>query len=411
MTCRVFGRIRPGFHDSMIGTRVAHYEITNHLGSGGMGDVYQATDLKLRRNVAIKILPEAFARHADRAMRFEHEAHVLASLNHPNIAALYGLEESGGLKFLVMELVVGETLAERIKRGRIAINEALPIAKQIADGIEGAHEKGIVHRDLKPANIKLTPDGKVKILDFGLAKAFQEPSQISLSNTPTLISASASGVILGTPAYMSPEQAKGKEADRSSDIWAFGCVLYEMITGYAAYEGETVGEILERVFKAEPNWSRLPADTPEGVRRFLRRCMQRDRNRRLQTPGDARIEIEEAFTAQELKQGVPGEVIGRRDRVAWVIAIVATILMTVFAFLYLRVPSQSPEMRLEVSTPATEDSNSFALSPDGRRLIFVASQAGESRLWLRPLDVSIAQPLAGTEGASSPFFSPDGQSV
>ena len=230
----------------MIGTKLAHYEITSHLGSGGMGDVYQATDSKLGRSVAIKLLPEAFTHDSERVARFEREARVLASLNHPNIAAIYGVEESGERKFLVMELVRGETLAERIKRGPIPVDEALGIAKQICEALEAAHEKGIIHRDLKPANMKITPDGKVKVLDFGLAKAFEaEAANANLSNSPTLsMAATNAGVILGTAAYMSPEQAKGRTVDRRTDIFAFGCVLYEMLTGHPAFEGEDVSDIL-----------------------------------------------------------------------------------------------------------------------------------------------------------------------
>jgi eukaryotic-like serine/threonine-protein kinase len=266
----------------MIGSKLAHYEITSHLGSGGMGDVYQATDSKLGRSVAIKFLPEAFSHDSERVARFEREARVLASLNHSNIAAIFGLEESGDRKFLVMELVGGETLAERIKRGPIPVDESLQIAKQMCEALEAAHEKGIIHRDLKPANIKITTEGKVKVLDFGLAKVREAESLGGdLSNSPTLMPTSIPGLILGTAAYMSPERAKGKEADRTSDVWAFGCVVYEMIAGEAVFQGESAGEILAGVFKNEPDWNRLPAETPEAVRRLLRRCLQKDRRFRL----------------------------------------------------------------------------------------------------------------------------------
>src|SRR5437667_728473 len=233
----------------MIGTKLAHYEITQHLGSGGMGDVYQATDSKLGRSVAIKFLPKAFSHDNERVARFQREARVLASLNHPNIAAIHGLEEFGGRKFLVMELVTGETLAERIKRGPIPVDESLNIAKSICEALESAHEKGIIHRDLKPANVKITPDGKVKVLDFGLAKAFEtEASKANLSQSPTLsMAATNAGVILGTAAYMSPEQAKGRAVDKRTDIFAFGAVLYEMLTGRQAFEGEDITDILSRV--------------------------------------------------------------------------------------------------------------------------------------------------------------------
>jgi eukaryotic-like serine/threonine-protein kinase len=279
----------------MIGTKLAHYEITSHLGSGGMGEVYQATDSKLGRSVAIKLLPEAFACDADRAERFEREARVLASLNHPNIAAVYGLEESGGRKFLVMELVRGETLAERLKRGPIPVDGALGIAKQIAEGLEAAHERGIIHRDLKPANVMITPDGKVKVLDFGLAKVYElETSNANLSNSPTLsIAATNAGVILGTAAYMAPEQARGRNVDRRADVWAFGCVLYEMLTGKRAFEGEEVTDTLVQVITKEPDWSILPDRMPSSVHRVLRRCLQKDLQKRIRDIGDVRIDIEE----------------------------------------------------------------------------------------------------------------------
>src|SRR6516162_3195996 len=249
-----------------IGTRIGSHEITASLGKGGMGEVYLARDTRLKREVAIKVLPDEFSRDADRVTRFQREAEVLASLNHPNIAHIYGLEESSGTRCIVMELVDGETLQERLKRGPIPIDEILSSAKQLAEALEAAHEKGIIHRDLKPANIKYSSAGPLKVLDFGLAKAFQELQTESLSNSPTLISASVPGVLLGTAAYMSPEQAKGRTVERTSDVWAFGCVLYEMLTGRAAFAGETVAEILAAVLTMEPDWKRLPAATPLSIR-------------------------------------------------------------------------------------------------------------------------------------------------
>src|SRR5499427_6213182 len=283
----------------MIGTRLGPYEIVTHLGSGGMGDVYQATDTKLGRSVAIKFLPKTFTHDTERVARFQREARVLASLNHPNIAAIHGLEEIDSRHFLVIELVPGETLAERIKRGAIPIEEALPIAKQIAEALEEAHEKGIIHRDLKPANIKVTPDGKIKVLDFGLAKAYDcEPSDISRSNSPTIsVMASQAGVILGTAAYMSPEQASGKTVDKRTDLWAFGVVLLEMLTGRPVFEGETVSHVLAAVLTKDPDWSTLPAKTPAPIRKLLRRCLEKDRKRRTESAANARLEIEEALTA------------------------------------------------------------------------------------------------------------------
>src|SRR5262245_17371624 len=242
-----------------------------------MGEVYRGRDTKLKREVAIKILPEEFSRDSDRISRFQREAEVLASLNHPNIAAIYDLQEAEGSRFLVLELVEGETLADRIQRGPIPVNEALNIAKSICEALEAAHEKGIVHRDLKPANVKITPDAKVKVLDFGLAKALQESQVPDASNSPTLVSAaSMPGVILGTAPYMSPEQAKGRPVDRRTDVFAFGCVLYEMLTAHQAFEGEDVQDILSRVLQREPDWSKLPSRLPPRVEELLRRCLEKD---------------------------------------------------------------------------------------------------------------------------------------
>jgi serine/threonine-protein kinase len=272
---------------------IAHYRITSKLGEGGMGEVWRATDTKLGRDVAIKVLPEAFARDPDRMARFTREAQLLASLNHPNIAAIYGVEE----RALVMELVEGPTLAERIATGPIPLDDALPIAKQIAEALEYAHERSIIHRDLKPANIKITPEGRVKVLDFGLAKAAEEPSATgNASDSPTqTLTATRAGVILGTAAYMSPEQARGAAVDKRSDIWSFGVVLYEMLTGRHLFRGDTVSDTLAGVLKTDPDWGALPLNTPPAVRKLLRRCLERDRNRRLHDIADARIEIEEAL--------------------------------------------------------------------------------------------------------------------
>ena len=270
------------------------------IGLGGMGEVYQAHDTKLGRDVAIKVLSEAFAHDADRLSRFQREAKMLAALNHPNIATIHGLEQSNGTSYLVMELVSGETLAERVKReGAVPVEESLAIAKQIAEALEAAHEKGIIHRDLKPANVKVTPEGKVKVLDFGLAKAFAgDAANDDPSNSPTLsMAATMHGVILGTASYMSPEQARGKAVDKRTDIWAFGCVLYELLCGRQAFEGEDVTEILAAVVKTEPDWNRLPEATPPAIRTLLRRCLRKDRRQRLQDATDVRIEIEDAVNA------------------------------------------------------------------------------------------------------------------
>jgi serine/threonine protein kinase/Tol biopolymer transport system component len=397
----------------MIGTRLGHYEVRSHLGSGGMGDVYQATDSKLGRDVAVKILPEAFARDETRRARFEREARVLASLNHPHIAALYGLEEFEGRGLLVMELISGETLAERVSFGALPIGEALTIGRQISEALEAAHEKGVVHRDLKPSNIKVTAEGQIKVLDFGLAKALTPETAVDLSNSPTLsLAATNVGVILGTAAYMSPEQARGKEVDRRTDIFAFGCVLYELLTGRRAFHGETAAEVLAAVLKSEPDWSRLPGDTPATVRRLLRRCLEKDPRRRLQSSADLRLEIEEALARPDVEsesatrpRGVP---------VVWlVVALVVVVIALAGALggLYFREPAETPEFRVDIVTPSTSDPISFAVSPDGRRLTFVASGDGQSRLWLRALDATTAQPILGTDGASYPFWSPDSRSI
>jgi serine/threonine protein kinase len=301
------------------GTRLGSYEVFAPIGAGGMGEVYRAHDTKLGRNVAIKVLPEAVAHDPERLSRFQREAKVLASLNHPNIATIYGLEQANGTSYLVMELVNGENLADRIKReggrdGALEVGEALTIARQIAEALEAAHEKGIVHRDLKPANVKVTPEGAVKVLDFGLAKALSdEPASEDVSKSPTLsMAATRQGVILGTAAYMAPEQAKGKTVDRRADVWAFGAVLYEMLTGQPAFPGEDVTEILAAVVRAEPDWNRLP-NTPAAIRTLLRRCLAKDVRQRLQHIGEARFALEHAGDAPaEAVVAQGGAAFGRR---------------------------------------------------------------------------------------------------
>src|SRR5262245_130446 len=329
----------------MIGTKLASYEITGRLGVGGMGEVYQATDSKLGRAVAIKILPEAFAYDKDRLARFEREARVLASLNHPNIATIYGLEEVTARKFLIMELVPGETLADRIRRGPIPVDEALGFAKQIAEALEAAHEMGVVHRDLKPANVKITPDGKVKVLDFGLAKlADQRGSVPSLESSPTLMpEATQAGVILGTAAYMSPEQARGKDVDKRADIWAFGVVLYEMLTGQQLFHGETVSDTLAAVLKEEPAWDRVPSK----AQRLLRSCLERDPKRRLRDIGDAwRLSEEPTRSVADRRQSRSGWVFGS------LFALIAIIAASGW-FLEFRHSAPAPEQsyRLSVLPP------------------------------------------------------------
>jgi len=400
----------------MIGTKLAHYKITSHLGSGGMGDVYQATDSRLGRSVAIKFLPEAFSHDSERVARFEREARVLASLNHPHIAGIYGLEESGERKFLVMELVDGETLAEWIERGPIPVEESLGIAKQICEALEAAHEKGIIHRDLKPANVKITPEGKVKVLDFGLAKAFEaEASKANLSQSPTLsMAATNAGVILGTAAYMSPEQAKGRTVDKRTDIFAFGAVLYEMLTGRQAFEGEDIADILSRVLQREPDWTLLPANVPRRIGELLRRCLEKNVKNRRSDATDVRFDIEQALSEPPETAAVPAGS-GTRERLWMSVAIVFLIViaaLTVPAVRYLReaAPASPPEMRLEITTPPTNDPASLAISPDGQKIVFAATSGG-SRLWVRSLDSASARQLAGTDNASFPFWSPDSRSI
>ena len=298
-----------------IGSRLRHYDVTALLGEGGMGQVWQATDTQLNRDVALKILPDAFASDPDRLARFTREAQILASLNHPNIAAIYGIEESERTRALVLELVEGPTLADRIAKGPIPLDEALPIAKQIAEALEAAHEAGVIHRDLKPANIKVREDGTVKVLDFGLAKALQPDSEGDPSQSPTLTAAATQqGVILGTAAYMSPEQARGKPLDRRTDIWSFGCVVYEMIPGGAAFRGETLSDTIAGVLDRQPDWQVLPTATPAPIGKLLRRCLEKDPRDRLQHIGDARVELKEVVSTPASEHLVS---VGAPDEPAW----------------------------------------------------------------------------------------------
>jgi eukaryotic-like serine/threonine-protein kinase len=394
------------------GTRIGPYEIKSPLGEGGMGVVWRARDLKLQRDVALKLLPDHFADDSERLARLQREAQVLASLNNSNIAQVFGLEESDGRCCIVMELVEGDTLQQRLRRGLLPIDEALAIAKQITEALEAAHERGVIHRDLKPANIKLTSDGQVKVLDFGLAKSVQEQQPASLSNSPTVVNATGPGVILGTAAYMSPEQAKGRLADRTSDIWAFGCVLYEMLTGRAAFEGETASEILAGVMKTEPEWHLLPVEAPASIRRLLRRCLQKDRRARLQHIGDARIEIDEASTPSELD----GRQAQRRTTpIGWIVALVSVLVLVGIVIMWFRQPAPRlpGEVRFEFTTPQTSDPYpvSLAISPDGQQVVFVGTSNGQPQLFLRSLNSVSTRPVPGTEGGFYPFWSPDSRSI
>jgi serine/threonine protein kinase len=398
------------------GSRLGAYDVLALIGVGGMGEVYRAKDSKLHREVALKVLPDLWSDNPDRLARFQREAEVLASLNHPHIAAIYGLEEAAGVRALVLELVEGPTLADRIRHGPIPVDEALPIARQIAEALEAAHELGVVHRDLKPANIKLREDGTVKVLDFGLAKAMAGDPQTDLSQSPTIMSPATmtgAGVILGTAAYMAPEQARGKPADARSDIWAFGVVLYEMLTGKSAFGGDTMVEILGGVLKSDPDWAALPVATPSNIRSLLRRCLQRDRTRRLRDVADARFQIEEALSEPTGPAAAPAAARTPRERPLWMAGILlAAIAASLVTFVFVRgVPADAPEIRLQIVTPPGTDLASFAISPDGRHVVFQATAEGKSQLWLRPLGSETAEPLPGTENGSLPFWSPDGQSI
>jgi len=405
-----------------IGTKLGSYEILAAIGAGGMGEVYRARDTKLGREVALKVLPEAFARDAERMARLRREAQVLASLNHPHIAAIYGFEDSGATHALVMELVEGPTLAERIKQGATPLDEALPIAKQICEALEYAHERGIIHRDLKPSNVKVTPEGQVKVLDFGLAKAIEGDAWAArVENSPTLSAmATHAGFLLGTAAYMSPEQARGKNADRRSDIWAFGVVLFEMLSGTRLFAGETTSDTLAEVLKMEPEWDTLPANTPPRIPELLQRCLKKDPRQRLQSIGDARIAIDETPSGAPDAGTIAAQPDTRtkiRERISWA---VAALLAVGFAFAvgsYIEhAPKPAPAVVSEISPPANTNfavggngADAPALSPDGERLAFAATGTdGKQRLWVRPLDSATAQPLEGTDGATFPFWSPDG---
>jgi len=384
------------------GAKVGHYEIAAPLGAGGMGEVYRARDTKLGRDVALKVLPDAFARETQRMARFDREAKLLASLNHPNIAAIYGVEDSSGTLAIIMELVEGPTLADRIRQSPIAIEEALRIAKQICDALEYAHERGIVHRDLKPANVKLTSDDAVKVLDFGLAKAMEDDAAtLDISTSPTLSRmATQAGVLLGTAAYMSPEQAKGKPVDRRADIWAFGCVLYEMMTGKHTFSGETATDTLASVINEGPDWSQLPPETPARVRMLLQRCLQKDPKQRLRDIGDARISLEEVLAgAPEPSSGTSvafDEPLWRRA-LPWVLFAAAAAALLVLGFLHLRPkPTTVDVVRAQIAVPEKmilSPSGPFALSPDGHQLAFYATGPdGVQGLWIRPLDSVGARP-------------------
>jgi len=406
----------------MVGKTLSHYKVLEKIGQGGMGEVYRAEDTNLSRDVAIKVLPEQFTKDPQRLARFEREAKLLASLNHPNIAAIYGFEEADDVRFLAMELVPGETLAERVAKGPVPVEEALEICRQIAEGVEAAHEKGVIHRDLKPANVKVTPEGKVKILDFGLAKAFEdEIPAADISQSPTLTEEmTRAGVILGTAAYMSPEQARGKPVDKRADIFAFGAVLYELLTGKRVFEGETVTDTLAKVLEGEPNWDALPQNTPTAIRTLLLRSLRKDPDKRFRDIEYAKIQIEEALNepATVSPTGVTRVVQPVQQR--WGMGVGLVVLGAVIAGLavWLLIQPSEPEQRLNkfTITPTTalrlSGWNELAISPDGRHFIYAANSAIGNQLYLRSLDDFVDRLILGTEGVvGSPFFSPDGESV
>lgn len=409
------------------GTRLGPYDILAKLGEGGMGEVYRATDSHLKRSVAIKVLPASVAADPERLARFQREAEVLAALNHPNIAQIYGLEKTSDVTALVMELVEGDDLSQRIARSAIPIDDALPIAKQIAEALEAAHEQGIIHRDLKPANIKVRPDGTVKVLDFGLAKAMDPnvgrgfsransgAAEATPYELPTMTSPAMTGmgVILGTAAYMSPEQARGRPVDRRADIWSFGVVLFEMLTGRTLFVADTVGDTLAAVLREDIPWSALPADTPPGVTRLLRRCLTRDPRQRLHSAADARIELDEAPTGSDAAVAPAANPHTRSGLVPWIVAgLLALALAATWGRSAFVSDPAAPltQVKLELSPHAplgTLFGANAVLSPDGRTIAFVVESQGTTQLFVRRLDQLTATALAGTEQARSPFFSPD----
>ncbi len=420
------------------GKNIGPYPIERELGRGGMGVVYLAKDTRLNRRVAIKVLPDVFAQHPERAARFRREAQLLASLNHPNIAGIYGLEEHEGHHYIVMEFVPGDTLSERLANGPLSVDDAVHVCAQIAEGLEAAHERGVIHRDLKPGNVKITPDGLVKVLDFGLAKSSHDSGTVggsealqtgSLENTQE-------GVILGTAAYMSPEQARGRTLDKRTDVWSFGCVLYETLCGAPPFRADTISDTIALILRSEPDWSALPVDTPGRVREVLRKCLQKDPKRRLRDLGDARIELHDAYGALSGSHvDVPSEVRAIQVEEAqaspwlaqlpWIVAGVALALAaTLLAVVLKGGPTgqatsaiSAPLARFALAPPvqgkydAPDGAGAVAISPDGSLLVFRARDAAGARLYLRRLDSVDAEPIADTDDGRMPFFAPDGSSV
>jgi len=406
------------------GDSLLHYRVVEKIGIGGMGEVWRATDSTLGRDVAIKILPAEFASDPERLARFEREAKVLASLNHPNIAAIYGFHEAKGVRFLAMELVPGEDLAERLKKGRVPFSEAMEIAEQIAEALEAAHDQGIVHRDLKPANVRLTPDGKVKVLDFGLAKALETATTSSpgrdAAMSPTITSlGTVAGVILGTAAYMSPEQARGKPVDKRADVWGFGCVVFEMLSGFRPFEGDTISDTLAAVLAKDPDWSKLEATAPPRVIELLKRCLEKDVRKRLRDVHDLRMELADTGGPSRPSGPSPATTTPQRSRLRSPILLavaVVLIALAVWALTRPAPPAAPPRLtRLSIARPENSGvtgGGTFAIAPDGSAVVFsLTKDTGEGYLWVRDLDNPVGRVIQGTENATHPFWSPDSRHI
>jgi Tol biopolymer transport system component len=406
-------RYNPSLVALSSGSRIGVYEVIGLLGAGGMGEVYRARDHRLRREVALKVLPDLQAADPDRLARFEREAQLLAALRHTNIATIHGIEDADGVRALVLELVEGPTLDERLRQGALPIPESLRVSRQLVAALDAAHQSGIIHRDLKPSNIKLRTDGTVKVLDFGLARAVDPAGSVpSLPNGSTLTSAGLTidGTILGTTPYMSPEQARGLAVDRRTDIWAFGCVLYEMLAGRRAFAGKDVSETIAFILTRDPDWTALPAGTPSSIRRLLRRCLAKDHGGRLADIADARLELDDEGDEPHLATTAAP---AKRERMAWTAALAVMTLIALAAAFWPEPPvPAAAQIRTDIVTPPSTDPTALAISPDGQKVVFVGTMEGRSRLWLRRLDsAEPAQPLPGTEDARLPFWSPDSRSI
>ena len=397
----------------MIGQTISHYKITSKLGEGGMGEVYRAEDTTLKREVAIKVLPERFTQDDERLARFQREAQLLASLNHPNIAAIYGLEKADGVRFLVLELVEGETLAERLSKGPLPVEEALEVCRQIAEGLETAHESGVIHRDLKPANVNITPEGKVKVLDFGLAKAIEgESPAADLTHSPTRTDQMTNvGMIMGTAGYMSPEQARGQAVDKRTDIWAFGCVLFELLSGRAVHSGSTVSDILARVLERDPDWGSLPRETPDRIRQLLSRCLEKESRRRLRDIGEAVVALEDQLQGRSTETLAPTP--KEHTGITPLLAAAGAVLMTL-AVVWLASPwlwqrtVEGPLRKLELAVPDLSGQvDPVQISPDGQKILY----GGSGRLWIRDLSQLNPREVPQSSDSHFPCWSPDSGSV